>query len=460
MKTSLFKYLILPIIIVGSLIIGVDEAIACGSVSLYATPTYFQCDRYTTSYIRAYVTAPDGTAANGKITFTIRSSPSSSDKFSSTTVPVSSGVANAVFRHYSSGPGTIHIFASAEIEVDAGDGNVLKYYPTGTIDLYALKVELVNPVKYIAVGDTVIYTAKITPDIKGKCNWKITQGADKAQIASYSDTAATVKGVAASKNVNDVTLNVVFRPDGAGQNDWIRPINYKFSVISIELTPAELDIGTDGKVETKYAGEIKNMIVDIKPSNFKVEFNISDSDQAVISSKMGSGKITLKVTSKGENDTQINILKDNYLLKSTVVRLHKPKRMEFDHVNDIPLPPKTYGDKKQRFYKIYDDKDREVNIKGYYAQEYVTMIENDNGQGKPYKNVVKATKGPHPNVDLVDTLEFTWLEKEGMLEAGHKYKWNQRFQILGLNIENNQWKHDYRRIDGTHLEIYTNQGQW
>ncbi len=150
MKTSLFKYLILPIIIVGSLIIGVDEAIACGSVTLTAKPQYFNAGKKTTSRITARVIAPDGTPANGTITFYILNSPSSLDRFSKNTVTIHEGAANVVFTHYKSEPGIIDILAVASITIKAQDGTSITFYPTGYIELFAMNVILGDEPHYMS----------------------------------------------------------------------------------------------------------------------------------------------------------------------------------------------------------------------------------------------------------------------------------------------------------------------
>ncbi len=62
MKTSLFKYLILSIIIVGSLTIQTGELLACGTLTLTASPhDYLLADGNSKITIKATLRAPDGT---------------------------------------------------------------------------------------------------------------------------------------------------------------------------------------------------------------------------------------------------------------------------------------------------------------------------------------------------------------------------------------------------------------
>ena len=134
--------------------------------------------------------------------------------------------------------------------------------------------------------------------------------------------------------------------------------------------------------------------------------------------------------------------------------------MELESVVDIPIPPGSYGDIERRTYNIYDYQNRLIDIYNYYNEEIIEMVENDNGEGVPYSNVPVPSSGASAKDKIVDNLKFTWDPQEGELDPGHRYKWNQRFKILGLDLENNLWKHDVRRIDGTHVEIDSYSGQW
>jgi hypothetical protein len=223
--------------------IPAGEVLACGTVTLSSSPTYMQADRQVTSYIRARVIGPDGKPASGTITFSIMSSPSSRDRFSRSTITVSQGVANAVFYHYPSKPGTIRILAVAKIVTEAGT-----FYPTGYAELYAVKLELVNSVKYIAVGSKAVFTAKVSPEeVRGQYLWKITRGTDRAQISSSSGSTSTIKGISASQYIGDVNLNLVFIPQGGGPTDWIKPVDHSFTVwrIWLSLSPNIIAANSD-----------------------------------------------------------------------------------------------------------------------------------------------------------------------------------------------------------------------
>ncbi|MCK4947545.1 MAG: hypothetical protein KAQ99_01335 [Candidatus Aureabacteria bacterium] len=224
---------------------------------------------------------------------------------------------------------------------------------------------------------------------------------------------------------------------------------------------SEIHIGTDSDQATSYGGETGKFDVKITPNNVTLDFDLeNNSNQITFSPTSGYGTTTITIvghTGDGSNDARFHVVdpKDN-VISSFPIKVHKPKKLEFAVVYDLPLPPDEYGDFEERHYNVYDFQNRLTDIRGYFSEEYITMIENDDGLGGSYPPI-DAGSGPNLNSDLVDQLSFIFT---GTLEPGHKYKWNQKLQILGLDLENNLWKHDFRRIDATHLEIDSFSGQW
>lgn len=232
-KTSLFKYLIVSIIIIGSLIIPISDVIACGTVTLTAKPQCFLADKNVTSKITAKVIGPDGKPATGTITFTVNS-PSSSDRFSNKgTANISNGIANITFYHYRSNPGIISISAIATITVQAQDGTLQTLNPTGYIELFAVKIiikqndnDITDTTHDEIVGKRIYLTAEVQPlDIPvTRREWTI----PGKKVADYicSLSSATVVEFTNTKNISTdfcwvngaegrVVKHSVVAPDGS-----------------------------------------------------------------------------------------------------------------------------------------------------------------------------------------------------------------------------------------------------
>lgn|GEM_PF-2324309 len=230
---------------------------------------------------------------------------------------------------------------------------------------------------------------------------------------------------------------------------------------------SDTNVGTDGNVNTEYAGETSEFDVAVYPTiptDITLYFSVSNSQVEITPTSSEQSTKTVTVTGKGDGTSDSTFMvtdtPSGVSIADLLIKIHKPKRFVYDDCWDvIPFPNgDLYGDYEARRYLVYDVQLRVFNILGYYTSEDITMVENDDGIGGHYPSPT-PTAGPHSYEHFQDHVWFTWTS--GTLEEGHRYKWNQRLKIFNIgNIENNLWRHNGRKIDSTHLEIDSEAGQY
>ncbi len=243
MKSPFTKSLIFLIILLGSLTITIDEALACYTVTVTATPKYILADGRSNSYIKAYVTDPEGKPVYTNVDFSIQPSIGSIRKTSAMTAIYTSSTI----------PAKIQVIAKVKIKTKVGTQTFVGY-----TYVYVVKVEVEGP-KFVAVDKIATFKAVITPSVPGQYNWAITQGSDKAKIISPSTGATvTVQGIKPSRRIDDVTLRLMFRPQGVSY--WLRPVYHRVTVVGVEIENISPRDSDDIQIQNKIDDAIPALI--------------------------------------------------------------------------------------------------------------------------------------------------------------------------------------------------------
>lgn len=195
------------------------------SATLTASPQYLQADGVSTSTITiTIVDAETGSPKAGVTVYFGKYTPNETDYFASS-VTNSYGQAKTTFTS-----GTVP--EKAWISVVYYD-STLNSWVGKWVAVYVVEVKVEGP-KFIGINNTVVFTAKITPQISGQYHWWITQGSDKARINSSNIyQTLSVKGTGVSQNLDDVTIRLYFKPQNLGY--WFKPVYHSLTVAKAEV---------------------------------------------------------------------------------------------------------------------------------------------------------------------------------------------------------------------------------